>query len=170
MHIDLIIEDPRWDDALPRDAIAQVADLVVQSLDLLGEFEVSLMATSDADIARLNREFRGKPAPTNVLSWPAQELAPASPGALPPQPEPDPFEPVTSLGDVALAFETCHREAQEQGKTASDHVTHLVLHGILHLLGYDHETGQDAARMEALEVDLLGQLGIEDPYAGDKNA
>lgn len=124
-----------------------------------------LNAVDDAAIADLNAEFRDKPQPTNVLSWPAQNLAPDVAGAQPAAPKADVFGDIP-LGDIALAYETCTREAQEQGKTLSDHVTHLIVHGILHLLGYDHERDRDATVMEGLEVEILGKLGLDDPYCG----
>ena len=98
-----------------------------------------------------------------MLSWPAQTLAPATAGGRPCAPKADAFGEVP-LGDVALAFETCAREAEAQGKRFGDHVTHLIIHGVLHLLGYDHETEADAARMESLEREILGKLGLDDPY------
>lgn len=126
--------------------------------------ELSLLATSDSEIAILNQTFRGKARPTNVLSWPAQDLAPDTPGATPAAPGRDP-DGMIPLGDIALAFETCAREAAEQKKPLGVHVTHLIVHGLLHLLGYDHETEADAALMEGLEITILETLGLPDPYA-----
>lgn len=111
----------------------------------------------------LNKDFRGKAAPTNVLSWPEENLSPDVDGAEPAAPQPDPSGSI-SLGDIALAYDTCAREAAEQSKPFVDHVTHLVVHGVLHLLGYDHIRDRDATRMEALEVEILGKLGVPDPY------
>lgn len=140
---------------------------VVATLGVLGlaelEADLSILGGDDAHIARLNKAFRGKAAPTNVLSWPAQSLAPDTPGGRPCAPKADAFGEVP-LGDVALAHETCAREATAQGKPFEHHVTHLIVHGVLHLLGYDHETSQDANRMETLERDILGKLDIDDPY------
>jgi probable rRNA maturation factor len=118
---------------------------------------VSLLLTSDAEVHALNREWRGKDKPTNVLSFPMLEreelLALVSDG------------PPELLGDVALALETCQREAAGKGIPLEHHVSHLIIHGLLHLAGYDHETApEDAAAMEALEIKALALLGIPDPY------
>ena len=117
----------------------------------------SLLFTSDAEVQVLNREWRGKDKPTNVLSFPMlaqgelRSLAPVGPPVL--------------LGDIALAFETCAREADEKGVSLEAHATHLIVHGLLHLAGYDHETSQhNAAEMELLEVKALALMGIGNPY------
>ncbi|MGR3503820.1 rRNA maturation RNase YbeY [Pseudaestuariivita sp.] len=162
MHIDLTIEDERWR-AHPLEAWCTAAANALAD-HVPPRTEVAVLATSDAAIAELNAEFRGKPTPTNVLSWPDQDLAPDTPGGAPHPYAPDPQDPEPSLGDIALAYETCAAEAEAQCKPLAHHVTHLCLHGLLHLLGYDHVTEADAARMEALEVELLGQLGIPSPY------
>ncbi len=162
--VDIIIEDERWQDLLP--ALAETAAQAVlsdQGLDPAA-FEVSLLGCDDARIAVLNAEFRGKPAPTNVLSWPAQDLAPEAEGARPDLPEPFLPDERESLGDIAIAWETCTREAEEQGKSLHDHVLHLIVHGVLHLLGYDHIREGDAALMEGTEVRVLDRMGISDPY------
>lgn len=111
---------------------------------------ISVLLTDDAAIRALNAGFRGKDKATNVLSFPA----PAMPG------DPEPM-----LGDIALGFETCAREAGDEGKSLADHATHLVIHGVLHLLGLDHETEAEAEAMEAREIAVLAGLGIADPYA-----
>lgn len=162
--VDIIIEDERWQDLLP--ALAETAAQAVladQGLDPAA-FEVSLLGCDDARIAVLNAEFRGKPAPTNVLSWPSQDLAPEAEGTRPDLPEPFLPDERESLGDIAIAWETCTREAEEQGKSLHDHVLHLIVHGVLHLLGYDHIREGDAALMEGTEVRVLDRMGISDPY------
>ena len=111
-----------------------------------GEGALAILLTDDAAVRELNGRWRGKDAPTNVLSFPA------APTAAP------------WLGDVALAYETCAREAAEQGKPLAHHITHLVAHGVLHLLGWDHQTDAEADEMEALERDILARLGVPDPY------
>ena len=158
MEPDIFIEDPRWE-ALDLAALTQRAlSVTLARLDMPGEdVELSLLACNDARISVLNAEFRGKPQPTNVLSWPAQDLTP------PDRPAPDPFGTLT-LGDIALSYDTCDREAAEQGKSLADHVTHLIVHATLHLLGYDHERDTDATLMEGLETDILGKMGLADPY------
>ncbi|WP_185804435.1 rRNA maturation RNase YbeY [Pontivivens nitratireducens] len=161
--LDIVIEDDRWEQ-LPLTRIADTATRVALNAVKAQEgYEIVLMACDDAQIAALNAEFRGKPAPTNVLSWPAFDLAPLSPGDIPASPPaPDGFD--NALGDIALAYETCVREAREQGKSVEDHLTHLILHATLHLLGYDHETDADANLMESIETHALASIGIADPY------
>ena len=121
----------------------------------------SLLFTSDAEVHTLNREWRGKDKPTNVLSFPMLERAELL--ALGGMGEGD--SPPELLGDIALAYETCAREAAEKGIRLEHHAAHLIIHGLLHLAGYDHETSaQDAAEMEALEIKALAMMGIADPY------
>lgn len=117
----------------------------------------SLLFTNDEEVHQLNREWREKDKPTNVLSFPMltpeelRELAPEGPPEM--------------LGDLALAYETCAREAADKGVALEDHAAHLLVHGLLHLAGYDHETSEaDAEEMEALEVKILARLGVADPY------
>lgn len=124
-------------------------------------FEVTVLGCDDARIASLNADFRGKPEPTNVLSWPSADRAPDGPGEKPAVPATDGDK---ELGDIAIAFQTCAREACAQRKKARDHVTHLLVHGMLHLLGYDHIRDEDAALMEKTETKILGKMGISNPY------
>ncbi len=117
----------------------------------------SLLFTSDAEVHSLNREWRAKDKPTNVLSFPMLErddlLGLSADG------------PPEMLGDIALAFETCNREAADKGVSLEHHASHLIVHGLLHLAGYDHEISpQDAAEMEALEIKALASMGIANPY------
>ena len=164
--VDTIIEDDRWEEIdLP--AIAEVAAEKVLNLLELGEegFLISVLGCDDARIAVLNADFRGKPQPTNVLSLPSEERGAEEDGGAPDRPEPGDADDPEELGDIAIAWETCGREAAEQGIPLKDHVTHLVIHGILHLLGYDHVREADAALMEGLEVRILATMGISDPYA-----
>ena len=159
---DILIEDRRWA-AVDLEALAlRCARATLAQLRIAGPVELSVLACSDARIAVLNADFRGKPRPTNVLSWPAAALSPDVPGTRPEPPPKDGDD--ASLGDVAIAFDTCAREAAEQGKPMADHVTHLVVHAVLHLLGYDHVRDADATLMEATEVQILGKLGLPDPY------
>jgi probable rRNA maturation factor len=125
----------------------------------LARAEVSILLADDATVRRLNALYRGQDRATDVLSFPAFDRIPeAVPGPLPPGPVP--------LGDIVLALETIRAEATAAGKPLSDHVSHLVVHGYLHLLGFDHQDGADAALMEGLERSILARLGIADPYAG----
>jgi probable rRNA maturation factor len=117
---------------------------------------LSLLFTDDATIADLNRDWRGKPKPTNVLSFPAPDTSEAADGI--PMP----------LGDIVFGFETVAKEAAEAGLTLADHINHLLVHGLLHLLGYDHEEDREATAMEQLETAILARLGIADPYAGSE--
>ena len=160
--IDIMIEDDRWQ-ALDLPTLALQAVTQVLDAHSLADVELSLLACDDAQIATLNADFRGKPTPTNVLSWPEEDLSSDSEGGAPHAPTPDPGGAI-SLGDIAIAYDTCVKEATEQGKPLVDHVTHLIIHGTLHLLGYDHIRDQDALRMESLEVKLLGIMGVPDPY------
>jgi probable rRNA maturation factor len=126
----------------------------------LARAEVSILLSDDATVRRLNAAYRGKDLATNVLSFPAfDRILEAAPGHLPSGPVP--------LGDVVLALETIRAEAEAGARPLSSHVSHLVVHGCLHLLGYDHQHHEDALRMEALERSILGELGVADPYAGE---
>lgn len=163
--VDCVMEDGRWAvfGLEPLASRAVVATLTALELPLVG-YTVCVMGCDDARIATLNAQFRGKPAATNVLSWPAEDLAADAAGEAPYLPgQAEPADPV-SLGDIALAYETCAREAAGAGKPMADHVTHLVIHGLLHCLGYDHVSDGDAARMEGQEVRILASLGLPDPY------
>ena len=111
----------------------------------------------------LTPDFRNKPGATNVLSWPSEELAADLPGGVPDSPAPD-FTGEIALGDIAISFDTCAREAKDAAKLMGDHVRHLILHGVLHLLGYDHIRDLDATLMEAVEVEILGKMGVDNPY------
>ena len=132
----------------PYAALADAAPLV----------EVAVRLTDDAEVHTLNRDFRGKDKPTNVLSFP--------------QVQADLLETLSNsddgeilLGDIVLARETCAREAEEKGIALADHATHLIVHGALHLVGYDHMDDASASAMEALEVKALASLGLANPYA-----
>ena len=164
--VDLIVEDERWADTGLAERAETAARAVLVDIGLGPEdFEISLLACDDARMATLNAEFRGKPVPTNVLSWPAEDRATEKDGDRPALPGSGGIGMHVELGDIAIAFETCRREAGEQQKTMDDHVTHLLVHGVLHLLGYDHIRPKDAGLMEMTEVRILAGLGIADPYA-----
>ncbi|WP_158965590.1 rRNA maturation RNase YbeY [Chachezhania sediminis] len=165
MVADVQLEDPRWE-ACDLEAIAEAAAAAVciwagLDPDLV---EVAVLGCDDARIAELNGDFRDKPQPTNVLSWPEEELGADQPGGKPYSPSPD-HDGQYALGDIAIAWETCEREALEAGKPIKDHATHLVVHAMLHLLGYDHVQDADGDLMEAIEVEILWKLGIANPYA-----
>jgi probable rRNA maturation factor len=163
--VETVIEDARWE-AFGLAVVAERAgQAALSAIGLPPEgFAISLMGCDDARIAALNADFRGKPKPTNVLSWPSEERRAKCAGEDPEPPEPGTADDPESLGDIAIAWETCAAEAEAQDKSMADHVTHLIVHGILHLLGYDHEAEADAALMEGLEVRALASLGVSDPY------
>jgi probable rRNA maturation factor len=132
-------------------AIAIAAEMVDADI---GETELAIMLTDDAGIRTLNSNWRGIDKPTNVLSFPA--LQPSGPRGADDAPR--------MLGDIAIAYETTRSEADEEQKPFDHHLSHLAVHGFLHLIGYDHEKDDDAEAMEALEREILSQLGIPDPY------
>jgi probable rRNA maturation factor len=152
LSIEVSIRSERWLTPCP-DAAALAeragrAALAVPSVP--GPVIVEVILTDDAEQRRLNRHYRGKDAPTNVLSFRMGDVVPGGGPVM--------------LGDVVLAFETVAREATEQQKPFTDHLRHLVVHGVLHLLGFDHETDAEAAVMEAREKQILAGLGVPDPY------
>lgn len=164
MCVETRLEDPRWQGCDLAGLAESAAGAALRYLGLQPDLcEISLLGCDDAAIADLNRDHRDKAVPTNVLSWPAVDLAAEAPGAVPALPQPD-FTGEIALGDIALAYDTCAREAAAAGKPMADHVTHLVVHGVLHLLGYDHIRDPDATLMQRLEVEILGRLGLDDPY------
>ena len=159
MTVDIIMEDPRWE-AFGLDALATAATRATfVHLNLAPkDWEISILACDDTRIAALNGDFRDKPQPTNVLSWPSAERG-ATPGTRPAPPAGDP-----ELGDIAIAYDTCMAEAKDGNKPPEAHVSHLIVHGLLHLLGYDHENDADADLMEGTEIAILEALGVANPY------
>ena len=148
--IEIEVEDTAWTAALP-DVDAVVMRAATAALGAV-EGDVVVLLSDDAGVQDLNARFRDKDRPTNVLSFPAAESA------------------FPHLGDVVLGFAYCAAEAQTQGKTLSDHLSHLVIHGVLHLLGRDHEDDAEAEEMEAEEREILAALGVADPYAVEHGA
>jgi probable rRNA maturation factor len=132
-------------------AVATAAEFVTADV---GGTELAVMLTDDAGVRTLNRNWRGIDKPTNVLSFAA--LQPTGPSG--------PEDAPRMLGDIAIAYETTRREADDEQKPFDQHLSHLAVHGFLHLIGYDHEKDDDAETMEALEREILSQLGIPDPY------
>jgi probable rRNA maturation factor len=152
--VDLVCDDGRWEDVGIADVAERAARAALAVADLPADgYEISLLAADDARVAELNAAFRGRARPTNVLSWPAGPQVQAQAG-----------EPVL-LGDIALAYETCAAEAEAAGMPLADHLAHLVVHGVLHLAGYDHEDDAEAEAMEALEAKALASIGVWDPYS-----
>ena len=156
IEIDVALDDDRWAGVVP-DLEAFVVRAVQAGFAIApnaptGPVEVSILLTDDSAVQALNRTWRAKDKPTNVLSFPA--AAQPTHGGAP-----------TPLGDVVLAYDTMLRESVEQSKPLADHLAHLLVHGTLHLLGQDHETGEaEADAMEGLEVAALRSLGVPDPY------
>ena len=154
LALSMLVEGGGWEakgdfEPLTEKILATAAALC--GVTLMAQAEVSLLLCDDARIREINKDWRGLDKATNVLSFPA---APKEALAKSPM-----------LGDIAVAFETVVREAADEGKSFSDHYAHMIVHGFLHLVGYDHETDQEAEEMEALEICILGELGIADPYA-----
>ncbi|MGC6517557.1 MAG: rRNA maturation RNase YbeY [Candidatus Puniceispirillaceae bacterium] len=175
-YLDMIIADDRWsahiDEALQQDLHQMV--IFITELISADYFTANLRWTDDAEMTALNAQFRQKDKPTNVLSFPDDSLFydddltsdndfpsdndkaddSAAPQAL-------------RLGDLAFGFETMAREAQDMNICIAAHMRHLIIHGLLHLIGYDHETAEDAEEMEALEIAALAVIGVENPYQGE---
>ena len=149
--IDIEIEDEAWIAAAPdvEDLVETVGLAALAEADFEGG-GVTVLLTDDEAVRDLNARFRSKDYATNVLSFPA------------------PQNPEGHLGDIALAFGVCAREAAEQGKPLAHHLQHLVAHGVLHLIGYDHETDAEAEQMEGLERVILAGLGVPDPYSAEQ--
>jgi len=149
-EIDIVSEAAGWNadaESTVRRALAEAAAATGKDFR---HHNVTVLLTDDAAIRRLNASWRGIDKPTNVLSFPA---APQFEGA-----------DATSLGDIAIAYETTAREAQDEHKPFSHHLSHLAVHGFLHLIGYDHESDEQAEAMENLERDILQRIGVPDPY------
>lgn len=144
--IETVIEDDGWNEILPQpEALAAECRIAAAAAEPALAREIALLLCDDAAMQALNARFRGKDQPTNVLSFPSGEEE-------------------GFLGDIALARETCIREAAEKSISLRDHAAHLIIHGMLHLIGYDHETDEDASVMERRECEILASLGIADPY------
>ena len=147
--IEIEVEAEAWTGALP-DAEA-VVDRAAQAALGTAEGDIVVLLTDDDAVRELNGRFRDKDKPTNVLSFPAPENA------------------FPHLGDIVLAYGVCATEAEAQGKTLADHLSHLVVHGVLHLLGRDHEDDAEAEEMEAEEREILAQIGVADPYLAEQD-
>ena len=144
--IETVVEDDGWAAVLPdAEALAESCRRVAAAIEPSLAGEIALLLCDDAAMTELNSRFRGKAAPTNVLSFPSGEDE-------------------GFLGDIALARETCEREAAEKLIALRDHAAHLIIHGMLHLIGYDHEADDEAAAMERRETEILAAMGGADPY------
>jgi probable rRNA maturation factor len=171
LTVDILITSPAWK------TLPQAVDVVRRSIAAaaahpgprLRNAEVAVLLCDDETIAALNGRWRGQHKPTNVLSFPALSAAPArtSDGGMSDGIAPEGIgSHQVPLGDIAIAGETLLREADAGGKTAPAHLAHLVVHGFLHLVGYDHESDEEAEEMERLERDILARISVADPYAG----
>ncbi len=158
VEVDVVVGAPDWSEQALESLAVRAVGATLAHLGLAGG-DVAILACDDARIAELNAGFRGRAAPTNVLSWPAQERGASAEGAAPVLPEAG-----EELGDIAIAYGTCAAEAREAAIPFDDHVAHLLVHATLHLLGYDHVRDGDAVLMERIEVEILGKLGLPDPY------
>lgn len=152
IDLDILVEDAAWESVELAPLATQIAAVFVRvAPDQLRAGEAALLFTSDAAVCALNREFRGKDKPTNVLSFPAD-----GEGLPPDVPAP--------LGDIALAWGVTADEATAKNVPVQDHTAHLIIHGLLHLLGYDHIEDDEAEEMESIERQMMMQLGLHDPY------
>jgi probable rRNA maturation factor len=149
MKLEISIDDKDWKSVASLRTLTRSAVKATLTHD---DVSVSVLFTGDAEILEVNKQWRGKASATNVLSFPVSTNAPVPDG------EPRP------LGDIVLAYGVIAREAEEQKKTIANHVAHLIVHGTLHLLGYDHEDDDEASLMETREIEILTGLGIENPY------
>ena len=157
-NIEVIIEDDGWSEqivdleGLTDQCWRTLVETIPTAAGASCDASAALLFTNDAALLELNRRYRGIDKPTNVLSFPSTGPSTAMPGFL---------------GDIAIARETCEREAAADDISLRAHTAHLIVHGLLHLIGYDHETDEDAAVMEPLETNILLALGFHDPYAPD---
>lgn len=161
LHVDIIVGSGGWSAKLPdvESIVHRVAQAAIGAArDVPGNAELSVLLSDDADVRRLNRDYRGSDAATNVLAFANDDPVMGPVGRARADARP------TLLGDVVIAFETTAREAADQNKPLSHHVSHLLVHGVLHLLGYDHDEATAANDMENLERAILAGLGIPDPY------
>lgn len=156
LNVDVVFEEEDWPDPSHAEALVRQAATALAAHEIMAGLQASeacVALSNDAHVQTLNAGFRGKDKPTNVLSFPAPD---------------SPVQQLSrQLGDIVIARETVEREAAERGIPFADHLRHLTVHGLLHLLGYDHETDAEALEMEGLETAILARLGIPDPY-GDR--
>jgi probable rRNA maturation factor len=155
LSIDIVHESPLWDAEPGADTLLQKAVETAAAALSTSAAELAIVLSDDSQVRRLNSEWRGMDKPTNVLSFPSPEAG-------------GPMDGVRLLGDIVIAYETTAREAKDEGKPFAHHLSHLAVHGFLHLLGYDHENDSDAEAMEACERTILAQLGVPDPYRADE--
>lgn len=170
IELDINTEDERWNSYLRgkttwgQSNLDEIEEIIDETLSwfsniyALSRVEISILLADDVELQRLNKQFRDKDQPTNVLSFPELNLKPGD--ILEFSPKGD----YIFLGDIAMSYDTIQREAEDRGITFHDHVLHLFVHSLLHLLGFDHTNDQDAERMEHIEIEILSLFGIESPY------
>ena len=157
-EIEISLQDPEWEALGNIEEIVHEAASVALTAAIMPKFaygrplEANIILANDDLVQLLNKEYSNKDKPTNVLTFATLDS------------EEPAIEGVLNLGDVFMAYQTIARESQEQGKFLLDHIKHLTVHGVLHLLGYDHETDEDATDMETLEIRILERLGVQNPY------
>ena len=158
LNFHLVTEYSDWDDKSFEQIAHRVAIVTNESIDLPENANVAVLLCDDAKIKSLNKKFRGNPHPTNILSWPNESLVADMPGQKPKlASDPD-------LGNIAIAYQLCFAEADSAHIALNDYLAHLLVHGTLHLLGYDHENADEGDKMEALEIKILTSLGYQNPY------
>ena len=162
MPIEVVLEDNRWETLDVGDLASTGFVSVMKYFELNPEtFEVEMLACDDHRISELNSDFRGIEKSTNVLSWPSVDRSPKSKGQFPPKMAPC---SESFLGDIAISYDTCLREVQVSERKVEHYVSHLIVHAMLHLMGFSHENDTDAVLMETIEVEILGKMGIDSPY------
>jgi probable rRNA maturation factor len=152
IHIDVVVRSARWRKRPAAKTIVKKAILAAAKAASTSPSELAIVLSDDSAMQKLNRDWRGKNAPTNVLSFPA-----ALPGKT--------RSASLYIGDIVIAYQTVAREAAAESKPFNHHLAHLAIHGFLHLLGYDHDNDRDAQKMERLERKILKRLAVADPYA-----
>ena len=167
MKANIVFEDSRWQ-ILPLKKIALASlNLVADNVFLNSkDLEISILASNDCELMDLNKQFRGHNVPTNILSWPEHDYKRTKPGELPKRisKSSDCINGSYFLGNLAISFDRCSTEAENRNITVEDHIAHLLIHGCLHLVGFDHDNKLDAILMENIEKKLLSDLGIKNPY------
>ena len=159
MKFDIIIEDARWHEAQLNTWTQSIVVHLTKTIPFdIQHCEAALLCCDTARMKALNAQHRGKNMSTNVLSWPAFEYPSRAAGIMPPAPLGH------EIGDIALCYDKCMQEAQQRPYTFADHALHLILHGTLHLLGFEHENAKDAKLMEKIEIAVLAEIGISDPF------
>jgi probable rRNA maturation factor len=165
VQLEVTVRSALWNRHRTAQSVVKKAVVAAAKATSTPPAELAIVLTNDSTIQALNRDWRGKNAPTNVLSFPAAHGRPARSQGRGKSRNPSPY-----IGDIVIAYQTTAREAVADGKPFDHHLAHLAVHGFLHLLGYDHENDRDAEKMESLERRILGRLAVPDPYAPNSYA